>query len=202
MTTCELYSDINKHLLEDEKPSIYLNDVYNNTLFREYPFGMLFALKKTEQSPIHHPEGNVWNHTLLVVDKAANVKIKSKNQAALMWAAFLHDIGKPSTTKKRKGRITAYDHDRVGAELSAEFLKTFLTDEKFINEVYQLIRYHMQVLFVVKDLPFADIKGLKLNTDIKELALLGLCNRLGRQGSDTTKEEKNIELFLQKCIVS
>lgn len=202
MTTFELYSDINKHLLEDEKPSIYLNDVYNNTLFWEYPFSMLCDLKKTEQSPIHHPEGNVWNHTLLVVDQAAKMKEKSKNQAVLMWAAFLHDIGKPPVTKVRKGRITAYDHDKVGAELSTKFLKMFTADEKFVNEVYQLIRYHMQVFFVVKDLPFADMKGLKLNTDIKELALLGLCNRLGRQGSDKAKEEKNIELFFRKCEVS
>ena len=60
----------------------------------------------------------------------------------------------------------------------------------------------MQILFVVKDLPFADIEGLKLNTDIKELALLGLCNRIGRQGSDRTHEERNVDLFLQKCMRS
>ena len=163
---------------------------------------MLYNLKKTEQSPIHHPEGNVWNHTLLVVDEAARVKFKSKNQAALMWASLLHDIGKPSTTKSRKGKLTAYDHDKVGAELSKDFLQVLSADAKLVNQVYQLIRYHMQILFVVKDLPFADIEGLKLNTDIKELALLGLCNRLGRKGFDRNKEEKNIELFLQKCIRS
>lgn len=200
MTASELYSDISKHLTEDTKPSLYLAEAYCNPLFQEYPFSMLYNLKKTEQSPIHHPEGNVWNHTLLVVDEEARVKCKSKNQAVLMWAAFLHDIGKPSTTKLRKGKLTAYDHDKVGAALSTDFLKTFTDDAEFINEVYQLIRYHMQILFVVKDLPFADIEGLTLNTDIKELALLGLCNRLGRKGPDRNEEEKNVELFLQKCI--
>jgi len=202
MTAFELFSDINKHLLEDSKPSIYLNEVYLDPIFKEHPFSMLYELKKTEQSPTHHPEGNVWNHTMLVLDEAANLKVKSKNQVALMWAALLHDIGKPPTTKLRKGKMTSYDHDKVGAELSKEFLHTFTDDAEFVNEVYQLIRYHMQILFVVKDLPFADIKGLKLNADIKELALLGLCNRFGRQGSDRTKEEKNIEVFLQKCIGS
>jgi len=199
MTTLELYSDINTHLLEDAKPSIYLNEIYLDPVFREYPFSMLYELRKTEQSPAHHPEGNVWNHTILVIDEAAKVRVKSKNQAVLMWAALLHDIGKPCATKTKKGRITAYDHDKVGAELSKDFFKPFTDDDKFVNEVSQLIRYHMQVLFVVKDLPFADIEGLKLNTDIKELALLGLCNRLGRKGFDKTKEEKNIELFLRKC---
>ncbi len=202
MTAFELFADINTHILEDEKPSIFLNGIYLDPLFREHPFSMLYELKKTEQSPIHHPEGNVWNHTMLVLDEAANQKVKSNNKVALMWAALLHDIGKPSTMKIRKGKITAYDHDKLGAALAKEFLQTFTDDAKFVNEVYQLIRYHMQILFVVKDLHFADIEGLKLNTDIKELALLGLCNRLGRQGSDRTKEEKNIELFLQKCIGS
>ena len=195
-----LFCEIDKHLLSDDKPSVYLSEVYNDPRFQKIPFDMLYALKNTEQSPVHHPEGNVWNHTLMVVDEAAKVKGKSKNPAVLMWAAFLHDIGKPSTTKIRRGKKTSYDHDKVGAELSRVFLRVFTEDEKFVLDVYQLIRYHMQVLFVVKDLPFADIKGIQTDTDIKELALLGLCNRLGRQGSDKRKEENNIDLFLRKCL--
>ena len=187
MTALELYAEINKHLLEDEKPSVYLNEAFYTPLFQERPFDMLYKLKETEQSPIHHPERNVWNHTLLVTDEAARVKQKSKNQAVLMWAALLHDIGKPATSKCMKGRITAYDHDKVGAGLAEVFLRSFTDDEKFVNEVSQLIKYHMQILFVVKDLPFADIDGLKLNTDIKELALLGL-------SLETTIIPRNISL--------
>ncbi len=202
MIPFELYSEINRHLLEDEKPSEYLNEAYNSPLFQERPFNMLYELRKTGQSPQHHPEGNVWNHTILVTDEAARLKFKSKNQAVLMWAALLHDIGKPAATKVRKGRITAYDHDKVGAELAKVFLRTFSEDGKFTEAVSMLIRYHMQILFVVKDLPFADIEGLTLNTDIKELALLGLCNRIGRQGADRAREEKNVDLFLRKCLRS
>ena len=199
MTASELFKDIEKHLIEDEKPSVFLDDVYYDDLFKEYPFKMLLDLKSAEQSPIHHPEGNVWNHTLLVVDEAAKLKRESKNRVAFMWAALLHDIGKASTTQVRKGKITAYDHDKAGERLSKEFLSVFTNDHKFVNEVSQLIRYHMQILFVVNDLPFADINGMKRNTDINEIALLGLCDRLGRTGYDRNKEEKNIELFLRKC---
>jgi putative nucleotidyltransferase with HDIG domain len=198
----ELFYEIDKHLKSDDKPSVYLTKAYNDPRFQKFPFDMLYALKNTEQSPIHHPEGNVWNHTLMVVDEAARLKGKSKNPAVLMWAAFLHDIGKPPTTKIRRGKRTSYDHDKVGAELSKEFLRVFTEDGKFADDIYQLIRYHMQVLFVVKDLPFADIKGIQTDTDIKELALLGLCNRLGRKGSDKSKEENNISLFLRKCLGS
>jgi putative nucleotidyltransferase with HDIG domain len=199
MSLYELYTDIDKHLIQDNKPSDYLNLIYDNPLFKQYPFDMLYKLKDADQSPKYHPEGNVWNHTLLVVDEAAKVKAKSKNPAVFMWAALLHDIGKPSTTRIKKDKITSYDHDKVGAKLSEDFLSKFNDDANFINKVSELIRYHMQILHVVNNLPFADMKGMKKNTDINEVALLGLCDRLGRTDADREKEEDNIKIFLQIC---
>lgn len=193
----ELFNQIEDHLLQDKKPSVYLTQIYTNPIFRQYPFNMLYELKNTEQSPQHHPEGNVWNHTMLVVDEAAAIKEKSKNKKVFMWSALLHDIGKPSTTKKMKKRITAYDHDKVGAELSKEFLQQFTKDEDFIHDVYGLVRYHMHILFVTKNLPFADIEGMKKTTDIHEIALLGLCDRTGRLNCKRCEEEKNIKKFLE-----
>lgn len=199
MTLTELYSSIDRHLQQDSRPSVYLNSVYSDPLFQQPPFHMLYRLKQTEQSPLHHPEGNVWNHTLLVVDEAATVKENSENPRAFLWAALLHDIGKPDTTRHRKGKITAYDHDKVGAVLAKQFLQEFTTDEPFIEVVSQLIRYHMQILFVVKGLPFADIEGMVRSTKLQEVALLGLCDRLGRGHPDRAKEEETIRIFLEKC---
>lgn len=194
-----LFSEIDQHMLQDQKPSEYITGISETPIFSEYPFQMLNRLKQTEQSPQHHPEGNVWNHTLLVLDAAARVKEKSKDPHIFMWAALLHDIGKPDTTRKRKGKITSYDHDKLGAKLAQEFLRELTDDEEFIRAVSALIRWHMQILFVVKDLPFGDIKTMKQQTDINEVALLGLCDRLGRTGADKKLEEENIRLFLQKC---
>lgn len=199
MNAKELYLSIDKHLLQDEKPSEFLNQVYGEPEFRQYPFDMLHRLRATEQSPEHHPEGNVWNHTMLVVDEAAKAKEKSKNQRVLMWAALLHDIGKPATFRIRKGRITAYGHDKAGAELAEKFLAHFDEEESFIREVAQLVRYHMHLLYVLRDLPFADIAGLKRNTDIGELALLCFCDRMGRTNADREQEEAAVRQFVQKC---
>ncbi|OAA91395.1 HDIG domain-containing metalloprotein [Clostridium ljungdahlii] len=199
MNLNRLYLNIEYHLLNDSKPSDYLKELYNDPLFQQYPFDMLYKLNITKQSPKYHPEGTVWNHTLLVVDEAANVKSKSKNQKVFMWAALLHDIGKPSTTKDRNGKITSYEHDKVGAALSKEFLLFFTEDTNFIEEVCELIKYHMQILFVVNNLPFADIQGMKEHTDIHEVALLGLCDRIGRLNSDRKKEQHTINQFLKKC---
>lgn len=193
-----LLYEINNHLLMDDKPSEYFNSVVDTPIFKEHPFSMLYNLKSAEQSPVHHPEGNVWNHTMLVIDYGAKVKNKSKNEKIFMWAALLHDIGKPDTTKNRKGKITSYDHESVGAVLAKKFLKEFTQDDKFIEKVASLIRWHMQILHVIKDNQFADIINMKKETDINEVALLGYCDRLGRKNCDLVKEKQNIAMFLKK----
>ncbi|HOG62538.1 MAG TPA: HDIG domain-containing protein [Sedimentibacter sp.] len=194
-----LLYEINNHILLDEQPSIFLNSIVNTNIFKEYPFYMLYKLKETEQSPIYHPEGNAWNHTMLVVDEAAKLRNKSRDERVFMWAALLHDIGKAETTKNKKGKITAYNHETVGADLCVKFLQEFTTDDTFIQKVKGLVRWHMQILHVVKDMPFADIKSMKEETDIREVALLGFCDRMGRTNVDTIKEKNNIILFLEKC---
>jgi len=195
----ELYMDIDKHLLHDEKPSKFLNSVFNDPVFCRHPFNMLCKLKETDQSPRHHPEGNVWNHTMLVVDQAAQVKEQSKDPRVFMWAALLHDIGKPDTTRNRKGKITSYDHDKLGEKLAKDFLSAFTDDHRFIESVTKLIRWHMQILFVVNGWRFADIESMKEQVDINEVALLGLCDRLGRLHQNREEEENNIRIFIEKC---
>lgn len=194
-----LYLEIEFHLMQDEQPSLYLQKLYDDPHFCQYPFAMLHQLKHTVQSPKYHPEGNVWNHILLVVDEAAKVKSQSENPTAFMWAALLHDIGKGITTQNKKGKITARDHDKASAKMAREFLSQFVKDGSFIERVCGLVRYHMQILFVVSGMKFADIEGMKCHTNVQEVALLGLCDRLGRLGSIPQKENNHIKLFLQAC---
>ena len=107
---------------------------------------------------------------MLVVDNAAKARDKSSHPQVLMWGALLHDIGKAPTTKIRNGRITSYDHDKVGEELSKEFLSQFTNDMDFIDSVSKLVRWHMQLLFVTKKLPFADIKSMLKDVPVNEIA--------------------------------
>lgn len=198
----KLYEEFETHLMKDEKPSLYFNSLLGEGDLNEYPFNMIKALEKVNQSPKYHPEGSVWNHTMLVVDNAARKKELSEHPQAFMWAALLHDIGKPPTTKVRKGRITSYDHDIYGARMAREFLEEFTEDEGLIEKVTKLVRWHMQALFVVKDLPFADIEKMVSEVSIDEIALLSLCDRLGRGEMNLEKvkeEEENIRMFIQKC---
>lgn len=193
------FEEMQAHLLTDDAPSVYMNTISEKEIFHEYPFSMLSCLKEIPQSPKHHPEGNVWNHTMMVIDEATRKKKESKNPTAFMLAALLHDIGKAETTDSSKGRITAYNHEKVGARQAEDFLREFLEDEALIQRVVALIRWHMQILFVIKSMQFADIKSMRKEIDLEEIALLGYCDRTGRLNADRNAENENLKLFLKKC---
>jgi len=194
-----LFNEMDEHLLFDDNPSKFLNKISNEAVFSEFPFHIILRLKTTDQNREHHPEGSVWNHTVMVVDEAAKHKDRSENPKAFMWAALLHDIGKPDTTRVKRGKVTSYDHDIVGADLTRQFLCEFDLDKSFIQSVTALVRWHMQILFVVNDMPFADLDSMSKEVNVNEIALLGLCDRLGRGKVNVKKEEENIRLFLAKA---
>lgn len=195
--------EFDRHLTSDEAPSRYFDALMDTGRFPgEYPFTMLSGLRDVAQSPAHHPEGNVWNHTMLVVDNAARMKPLSRQQRAFLWAALLHDIGKKATTRQRAGKITAYDHDKVGEKLAADFLRACRQNETLIGQVCPLVRWHMQPLFVVRRLPFADLKTMIRKADINEVALLTFCDRLGRgpmTEQQVKSEQRGILYFLEQC---
>lgn len=197
-TPQQVFHEIDQHLY-DLQPSQYFNEIKGHYYFVEYPFSLLAQMEYVPQSPQFHPEGNVWNHTMLVIDEAARQKHKSKNERVFLWAALLHDIGKKDTTRKKNGRITAYDHDKLGAELTEQFLKELTDDPLFVRNVTSLVRWHMQILFVAKSMRFADIESMRGEIDIREVALLGYCDRMGRLGANQLEEEENVTLFLQRC---
>lgn len=202
MNPKEYFDEFDKHLLEDNKPSQYFEGLLRQgVLDKMPPFTLLGALAKTPQSLQHHPEGNVWNHTMLVLDRAAKHKQESGNARVFMWAALLHDLGKPDTTRNRKGKITSYDHDKLGAKLVRQFLAPLTEDQEFIEQVANMVRWHMQTLFVAKNLPFAEVDNMLQQVRLEEVALLSLCDRLGRGKMTRAKEEeerKGIESFIKK----
>lgn len=197
MTDKEIFLNIEEHLLNDDKPSTYLEEVARFHILDKYPFSMIKDLEDVGQNPKFHPEGSVLIHTKMVVDEGAKNREKSKNKRVFMWALLLHDIGKKPTTKLRKGRLTSYDHDIVGANMVREFLAYFNEDEEFISQVRGLVRWHMQSLFVTKDMKFQNIGGMLEDVDINEIVLVSLSDRLGRGGLDD-EEIKNTIVQVNK----
>lgn len=191
MNDRELFKVLEKHILEDKVPSKFLISLNEEGELENSFLEIVKELENVQQEKKHHPEGNVWNHTLQVLDEAASLRELANNKREFMWAALLHDIGKKDTTKMRKGRWTAYDHDRVGANLAENILRNVVEDDKFIRDVSNLIRYHMSYLYIDKNLPFAKPEEMVLNSDLHDIALLTYCDRVGR-GEKSLDEKKKI----------
>ena len=84
----------------------------------------LHALIDCPQEPEWHPEGDVWVHTLLVIDEArqANGDLDRARLAAVMLGAVCHDLGKPSTTATIDGRIRSLGHEEAGVAPATRLL--------------------------------------------------------------------------------
>ena len=197
------FNEIEKHLLEDDKPSSYLNELKTSGELSVEPFNWLISLEKIEQSPKHHPEGDVWVHTMMVVDKGSSYRDYVEDKKVFMWALLLHDLGKRSTTKLRNGRWTSYDHDKVGRKDTYDFLSYFKLSEEFKGKVSILVRYHMHLLFIMNKLPYGDIKGMKTEANLHDLSYVFLSDRLGRGGmnkEEIEKVENEVDLFRKKFL--
>lgn len=201
MDNKEVFNKIEKYLLEEEKPSNKLNELIESKEMNGTSFSIIRELKDIPQEPKYHPEGNVWNHIMLVVDEAAVLSEKSANKRVLMWGALLHDIGKIKTTVKRKGRWTSYDHDTVGAEMVIRLLREVEDDQDFIDKVSKLVKYHMHYLYVEKNLPFGNPRKLVEETSVEEIALLSYADRCGRGNlsrKDREETKEAIDRFRDK----
>jgi tRNA nucleotidyltransferase (CCA-adding enzyme) len=120
-----VFGEVEKLLLRARRPSLGL------ALLRAW--GMLPAvapelvpLEATPQDPEWHPEGDVWTHTLQVVDEAAalldGLEADRPRQLAVMLGALCHDLGKPSTTRFEDGRIRSRGHEEAGLPPSEALL--------------------------------------------------------------------------------
>lgn len=202
MTKIDKYYKINEILLESKTPSKEIIRLIKEGKLDEQPFDLIKKLSEIDQNRKYHPEGNVLNHVLLVVDEAAKNKNHSKNKEVFMWAALLHDMGKLTTTKLRKGRLTSYNHDVEGEKIAYDILDKLGKDEDFKVKVSKLVRYHMQPLFFDKNLPFFDPSNMLKECDYEEVALLSKCDRLGRGELNESKikeECDRIENFKNYC---
>lgn len=196
-----IYDEIDRHIMNDDKPSVFLEELLKQGKLIEKPLNMLSDLVRSEQNKKYHPEGNVWNHTLMVLDEAAKRRDKSEDTRVFMWAALLHDIGKYPTTKLRNGKLTSYNHEKVGRQMAIEFLNTFDENENYIRRVSVLVRWHMEPLFLAKNSPSANTEQMLREVSLEELALLATCDRLGRGEMSHKKAEdemKGIEMFIAK----
>ncbi|MEA1961493.1 MAG: HD domain-containing protein [Bacillota bacterium] len=176
-----IYEELRKLLLLSPKPSLGLAAMRETDMLQWHP--LLEKLIGCEQSPINHPEGDVWIHTLMVVDEAAHLRSQSEDPEAYMFAALLHDLGKPGTTCVRDGKITAYGHDVEGEPLARAFMKEITANRKLIDKIALLVREHMNPILLFKQRDRVGDKAIRKlvnRVNLKELLLLSEADYKGR----------------------
>ncbi|MBL8159237.1 HDIG domain-containing protein [Candidatus Saccharibacteria bacterium] len=137
-----------KLLLKSERPSIGLQAGLDLGIIQKlHP--ELAALTDTPQEPEWHPEGSVWNHTLLAVDVAAAIIRREelgRDQAlTVLLGALCHDMGKAVTTVRdpQTGRIRSPEHAKAGVELARRFMKSLHVATDIRRKVERIIFDHM-----------------------------------------------------------
>lgn len=198
-----VFEKINNILINYEKPSLEIEKMFKDDDFNNSDFRIIKDLKNIKQNLKYHPEGNVWNHTKLVIDLAAKIRCYTGNEQLFMWSALFHDIGKINTTKVIKGRYTSYNHDIEGARITYEILNKYM-DESLVNKINEIVRFHMHHIYILKELSFSDIEGLLKSDVIEYIFLIFICDKSGRgvlskdNISKNIEEVKSIVLFLEK----
>ena len=110
-------------------------------------FPELAALRGTKQHPLWHREGDAFEHVAAVVDQMADIisekQLTERDRVTLMFAALLHDIGKPVTLFEREpGVWVSPGHSEAGVPLAQAFLEKMKAPGWLVELVLPLIREH------------------------------------------------------------
>jgi poly(A) polymerase len=117
------------------------------------------AMKGVEQPPQFHPEGDVFIHTLLLLEK-----LSAGCSPTLAWGALLHDVGKPPTFRVAPDRIRFDGHVEVGVRMAAEICRRLRFSNDDTDQILALVDNHMR---------FGDVQRMKESTLKKFLRLPG-----------------------------
>ncbi len=112
------------------------------------------AMKGVEQPPEFHPEGDVFQHTKLMLDA-----LPAEPGVVLAFAVLLHDVGKPATFERAPDRIRFNEHDRVGAEMAERILRRLRFPNEQIEKIVLCVAEHMRFQFV-KEMRPAKLKRI------------------------------------------
>ncbi len=107
-------------------------------------------MQGVQQPPQFHPEGDVWVHTLMLLDG-----LKEKSSRTLALGALLHDVGKPPTFRVAPDRIRFDGHVEVGTRMAEEICRRLRLSHDDTEQVASLVANHMR---------FADVQQMKEST--------------------------------------
>ncbi|MFA6253292.1 MAG: HD domain-containing protein [Patescibacteria group bacterium] len=206
-----IYEEWRKLLLKSDKPSRGLQAGVELGVFKELHPEFL-ALQETPQDPKIHPEGNVWEHTLLAVDEMMDIarreKLTDQEIWPLMLATLCHDLGKAKTTEEKDGKIIAHGHDLASVGLTKVFLDSIRVDGATEARVLPLVRHHMRPMYLyndmlqnreIKDGVFRRLARDLAPSSIRESAFLSEADYRATRREDKEKIKELVEWLIAKA---
>jgi len=142
------------------------------------------ALKGVQQPPQYHPEGDVWIHTLLMLEG-----LPAGTSPTLAWGVLLHDVGKPATFRSAKetgDRIRFDGHVEVGLGLAREILGRLRFSNDDTEQILSLVEHHMR---------FKDVARMRPATLKRFVRLPKFAEHLALHRLDCLSSNRNLEAY-------
>jgi poly(A) polymerase len=139
------------------------------------------AMKGVQQPPEFHPEGDVFVHTLLLLEN-----LPRPCPPTLAWGALLHDVGKPATFRVAPDRIRFDDHVEVGVKIAAEICERLRFSNHDTAQVLALVDNHMR---------FGHVTRMKESTLKKFFRLPGFDQHLALHRADSLASHGNLSTY-------
>jgi poly(A) polymerase len=136
----------------------------------------LVAMRGIFQGKPYQPEGDLWDHTMLVLRF-----LPADPSFTLALGALFHDIGKPATKSFQNGRVTFHHHEQVGRQIADGLCRKLRLSNAERERIAWLVEYH-QYLGEAKRLREAKLKRILAHTGIEELLALHRADALASFG--------------------
>ena len=202
LSASRVTAEMNKALLTAREPDIFFRVLRDADALEPW-FAELAALIGVQQNPLHHPEGDAFEHTLLTLRAAAEEKEKSSDPLHFMLAALTHDLGKAvSAAQDENGNWHAAGHADTGVPLCEAMLTRLGAPRAAIRYAQDMCRLHMRVHVGYYTQADAAWTNLLFDESVcaKDLAWLAVCDTRG-----TGKPRENAdreEAFVMGRLVS
>ena len=173
--------ELKKALLKSERPSVFF-EVLREMDQLDHWFPEVKALIGVPQNPKYHSEGDVWTHTMMVLDEAAKLRDRTASPYWFMLSALTHDFGKAICTEEKDGVLHAYLHETKGLPLVETFLRRITGETGLIEYVLNLVEYHMKPNTVAgaRSAPKVTTRMYDQSVDPEGLICIALADDRGR----------------------
>lgn len=183
------------------------NTIENETTALPIPKVYIELLKKTEQNPRYHAEGNVLNHTLLVLSEFYEIAglgiLNEADKEVLYWAALLHDIGKPLVTHWDGIAWRAAGHERAGVPIARNILMQQDISPRQMQRILDLVKWHhLPLRMGLKKAPLSAYENIAFQTDLRLLGLFSQMDLRGRICENASEIQDLIYHFNEEIIPS